>query len=175
MAELGESLEKNQIVLCVLAKEGYRQGRVELIRKAKDSIQKIAYVTSNLPYQSIVDELRKENIPLEGFYFIDAVTRTVQEPPPAENCTFVEGPTALTDISLAFSEAINERQCDGSFIDTISTFGIYQDKGAVVKLVHNLVTKSRVAGKKGIFLALREDGETFIKDISLFMDTVLEF
>jgi hypothetical protein len=90
------------------------------------------------------------------------------------SCEFVQSPGALTDISLAFSKAIGEKGCDNVLFDTISTLTIYKDIGEIIKFTQNLMTKARVSNVKSIYIALKEDSEELVKDLTMFVDGVIE-
>ena len=124
---LSDDIKDNQIVLFVISKSNY----VEIIRNIIQVIAKITknicYVTINRPYNNVIMQLEKESFKTEGFFFIDAITSTVQTPPEVKNCTFVAAPDALTDLSLALSQALNNS--DIVLFDTMSTLAIYQDVG----------------------------------------------
>lgn len=173
MSEFEDAIGQNVIVLVVLTKEKYAQQRPEILKAAKSAIPRICYITTNKPYHGLVSELSSCGLSLDGFFFIDTITKTVQQPAPVANCVFVDSPTALTDISLAFSDAMGARQCGGCFFDIISTLAIYQEPNSVLKFVHNLITKTRVLDKKAIFVALEEDGQAFISDLSMFADKIV--
>jgi len=174
MATIDEDIKNFQIILYVSTKEDYGRIRSELLGSAGHSFDKPCLISNLKPYNSVINDLKEMEINDEKFFFIDTITKTVQEPPQIENCAFIESPTALTDISLALSDAFNERGCDVCIVDTISALIVYQDKNSVIKFVHNLVTKARVSEKKAILIALKEDGEEFIKDISMFIDKLIE-
>ena len=138
-----------------------------------DKISKrICYVTLNKPYNTIQNNIKNLGLSSDKFYFIDAITSTVGTPPLISNCSFISSPTALTDISLAFSDAL--LTCDNAIFDTISTLIVYEDINSVIKFVHNLITKIRVINKKAVFVALKEDSEELIKDLNMFVDIVTE-
>ena len=174
--ELNQDVFDNQIILIVTSKTNYNQTLQNTLNSLKSKInqEKICYVTLNKPYNTIQNNLKNKEFPLDKFYFIDGITSTVETPEPVDNCTFISSPSALTDLSLAFSEALKEHECDNAIFDTISTLMVYQDIHSVIKLVHNLVTKIRVLNKKSIFLALTEDSKELIKDLNMFVDKVIE-
>lgn len=171
---ISESITDNNILLVVTFKDKYNESINTIQPEIEKSVNKIGYITINKPFNNIIDDLNKKNLNKDKFFFIDAITATVQSPPVIDNCIFVSSPSALTDLGLAFSSALTEHNCDLIFIDTISTLIVYQDIGSVTKFVHNLVTKTRVLNKKAVFLALKEDSETLIKDLNMFVDEIIE-
>jgi hypothetical protein len=172
--ELRKDFSENQIVLVTMPKERYNSVMPEIQEGADKSSAKIGYITINKPFNSIIANLAKININKSKFYFVDAITATVEAPPIVDNCFFVSSPTALTDISLAFSSLLSDKACDIVVFDTISTLGIYQDLGSVVRFAHNLITKVRVTSKRAVFIALKEDSEVLIKDLNMFVDKIID-
>ena len=139
----------------------------------EQSSSKTCYVALNKPYNSIVISMKNNGIDSDKFYFIDVLTATVQTPPQVSNCTFVESPNAITDLSLAFTSTMAEKGCDSALFDAISTLRIYQEEASVIRLAQNLMTKVRVGGKKAVFITLKEDSETLIKDLTMFVDSIV--
>ena len=119
--------------------------------------------------------LKENNIPSEKIFFIDTLTSEVQTPPKLDNCIFVQSPSALTEISLAFSDALSSKGCDVILIDSISTLLIYQDVHSIIRFSQTLMTKGRVMNKKLVFVALKEDSEGLVKDISMFVDKIIDY
>ena len=135
----------------------------------------IGYLSLNRPFTSVQAELKKMNADVKKFFFVDAITATVQSPPIISNCTFISSPSDLTTLSMAFTTLYTDQGCEVIIIDTISTLVIYQSIGSVIKFVHNLVTKARVLNKKLLLVALKEDSEDLIKDLNMFVDRVEQF
>ncbi len=170
---LYDDISKNSIILLITSKSTYRES-ISTIYQEIAKFGNIGYITINKPYQSIKKDLENKSINTTKFFFVDAITATVQAPPIVNDCIFVSSPTALTDIGLAFSSLLGEKNRDLVFFDTISTLVVYEDIGSVIKFAHNLVTKGRVTNKKVLFLSLKEDSETLIKDLNMFVDAVVE-
>jgi hypothetical protein len=171
---LSEDLLNNNLILLTATKEKYRDSLKLIYQELSKSFDKIGYITVNKPFSNVMDTLSKNNLNVNKFYFVDAITATVKAPPIVGNCMFVSSPTALTDIGLAFTSLMTEKNCDIIFFDTISTLIIYQDIGSVIKFTHNLITKASVMGKKAVFLAVKEDSEALIKDLNMFVDKIVE-
>lgn len=172
--DLSEALPKNQVILVVISKSDYLLKSVEVMKAVDGYSQKTCYVALNKPYNSVLSSMQNNNINSSKFYFIDVLTATVQAPPKVDNCTFVESPNAITDLSLSFSSAMQEKGCDTALFDSISTLIIHEGEASVIKLSQNLITKIRVQGKKMVLITLKEDSETLVKDLTMFVDTILE-
>ena len=174
--DLTKELQENSMVLLVTSKEKYREQLMVFSRSVADSgAKKVCYVCFNEPFSSIAASLRKNAIPEDKFFFIDAITMKVQEPPLADNCLFVSSPNALTDISLATSKALSEQHCDAFIYDTLSTLLIYESAHSLFQFVHNTLTKFRVASCKAVFIVLKDDmNSELIKDLYMVVDKVID-
>lgn len=173
--DIKKEIRENLVTLIVLSKEQYIGRMSEVARLMNESFSKTLFISLTQPYSSALETLRKNNVPVEKFTFIDVLTSTVRDPDPDPNCSFVSSPSALTEISVAFSKAINDKKCDSAFFDSISVLTIYEDQNAVIKFVHNILTKSRVIGTKTVFVCLKEDKDIpLIKDLYMFVDKVID-
>lgn len=171
---LSSEVMEGQIVLLIVPRITYQYAIQELTKALYAQTKKICYVSFNRPYLTLKNWIKNLGLSNGNFFFVDTVTSSVQPPPIADDCIFVQSPTALTDISLAFNSAINEQRCDSCILDAVSTLLIYQDANTVLKFVHALITKCRIQNTKIVFLALKEDAEVLAKDLVMFVDTVIE-
>jgi hypothetical protein len=172
---LSEEIKNNNILLLITSKEKYHTELIEVLKVIEKNTKKTCYVCINEPYNFVINNLKKNNIPLEKFFFIDTLTKNVQEPPSVENCIFVSAPNALTEISLAFSKALNEKHCDGTLFDTISALLVYENAHSIIQFIHNIITKLRMSTGKAAFIALKEDlNSELVKDLYMFVDKVVE-
>ena len=171
---LTEEIRNKQIVLIVFPKVQYMIKLVEVIQAVDAISNKTCYVSLNKPYSNIIETIKANNLNIDKYFFIDVLTSTVKTPEPADNCEFVQSPSALTDISLAFTKAMHEKGCDNALFDAISTLTIYQDIGEIIKFTQNLMTKARVSNVKSVYIALKEDSKELVKDLTMFVDEVIE-
>ena len=173
--DLSMEIRNNNIILLIVPKEKYHAELVNVIRAMEGNVKKICYVCINEPYNFVINNLKKNNINLEKFFFVDTLTKKVQEPQPVENCIFVTAPNALTEISLAFSKALSEQHCDSALFDTISALAVYESTHSITQFIHNIITKLRLATGKAIFIALKEDLKSeLVKDLYMFVDKVID-
>lgn len=173
--DLSTEIRGNSILLLIVTKEAYHQQSIHIVKAMTEHTKKSCYVCINSPYNFVVDSMKKNNIPLDRFFFIDTLTRNVQEASSTDNCIFVSSPSALTEISLALSKALNEVHCDGALFDTISSLMIYQNAHTIVQFTHNILTKLRISNGKAIFIALKDDiNSELIKDLYMFVDKVVD-
>ena len=165
----------SSIALVIVKKEEYRSSLPQMISSLSSSSSKTAYVCINSPYNFVSGMVKKLGLEKEKFFFIDTVTRNVQEPPKADDCIFVSSPNALTEISLAISKALNEKKCDALFFDTLSALLIYENAHSIIHFTHSILTKLQISSGKAVFIALKEDlNSELVKDLYMFVDKVID-
>ena len=173
--DLQTEIGNNNIVLIMLSKENYRRSIIDVASFLDKNSSKVCYVCVNDPYGFVNSNLLKNSIDTKKFIFIDTLTRNVQDPPHVDNCIFVSSPSALTEISLAFSKALNEMHCDSSLFDTLSTMLVYEKSHAIIQFVHNILTKLRISSGRAVFVTLKDDSNSeLIKDLFMFVDKVID-
>ena len=173
MINVKEEIKKNQITIIVIPSEKYLEITLFLSRISAE-LGKTLYVNINKPYSSLVESLKENKIPIDKFYFIDAITKTVR--PEKNGCVeFVSGPTALTEMSLAIFGSIEREDFYCMLFDSLSTLLIYEDSLTVTKFVHNLISRFRSVKTKAVFTVLRaESSSELIKDLSMFADKIID-
>jgi archaellum biogenesis ATPase FlaH len=170
-----EEIKENQVLLIIIPKEKYSSQITDITRKLSNVSNKICYVLLNSPYNTIISDMKKNEINVDKFFFIDTLTSEVQQPEPKQNCTFITAPNALTELGIAISQALNEQKCDNIIVDSLSTLLIYEDDSKVIKFSHNIITKIKVTNSKAAFIVLKEDvSSELIKDLYMFVDKVVE-
>ncbi len=172
--DLKQELENKQIVLIVVSKAQYSDKLADIISAVEQVSNKVCYVCLNKPYNTVIKNLESSNHNPDKYFFIDVLTSTVKTPEPVDNCEFVQSPSALTDISLAFTRAEQEMNCNNFLFDAISTLAIHNDIGEIIKFTQNLMTKARVIGVKSVYIALKEDSKELVNDLTMFVDGVIE-
>jgi KaiC/GvpD/RAD55 family RecA-like ATPase len=101
-------------------------------------------------------DLKKDNV-----YFIDCYSQTLgqkKEPEPNEKCTYVPGPGALNDLSIALNETI--RKSAGRrlrvLFHSLSTLVLYNPKESMTKFLQ--VIEGRLKSADATTLYLVEEG-----------------
>jgi len=176
---LGLNLEleftNNDITLLIIKKEDYRIKIVDVARANSKIVDKVCYMCLNTPYSYVLNNLSKNDIPVEKFFFIDSLTKSNREVPKVSNCIFLSAPNALTELSIALSQALDKEKCESVVFDTISTLQVYEKASTIIELVHDILTKLRTRTGKATFIVLKEDSDSeLIKDMHMFVDKVID-
>lgn len=173
-----EALEEKDIVLVTAPSEKVDEVNKKIIHHINSKDAKAVYLTVAKPYSTITNVLEEEGIDTEDMFFIDCITKTTSDAPErAENCVFLR-PQALTDISIALSQAVESLPENGErflVFDTLSTLMLYNDKDTVGKFAHSIVNKIRDWGIKSVMLTLEDEAdEEVTAQITQFCDETIK-
>ena len=122
------------------------------------------YISVNKPYFSLTEEMKSQNIPTNHMYFLDCASGLMGKPPQEiENTHILSGPSNLTELSITLSDLLSSEKIKGHedettlFLDSVSTFLIYNDANMVAKFLHAISGKVRTHNINGVFFSLHED------------------
>jgi len=171
----GEISPKEQIIVLIIPDEEYSEKVLKVTQELSNIAGNICYVSLNRPYNTLLDILADAGVDTSKFYFIDGITKTAELAEECENCTFVSSAGALTELSLALANLLDERKFDFLLFDSLSTLLVYEEEVVVTKFVHSLMAKVRVSNCRGVFTCLKRDLDSvLIKDINMFADKVVD-
>ena len=140
------------------------------------------YLSVNKPYFSLTEEMQSQNIPTENIYFLDCASGLMGKPPQQIDQTYIlSGPSNLTELSITLSDLLSSEKIKGRenrtimFLDSVSTFLIYNDANMVAKFLHAISGKVRTHNISGVFFSLHEDiTKGAVATTVQFHDRVLE-
>lgn len=137
------------------------------------------YLTTNKPYESLLQSFSDHGINTERLLFIDCISQTVKpEVALKGRHYFINSPSDLTQLEIAIQKAVSKMPPGDIFImlDSISTLLIYNKKEVVERFIHLLATKIRAKpNTRGIFIAIdSHEEESFIDNISQFCDYAIK-
>lgn len=169
------ALKKNKkggsIFTFVFKPDNYHSGTAIVLQKMSNQGEGIIYVTLNSKYVNLIRELKKEGLDISCFYFIDCISKTTGDDIAAKNCTFIQSPRNLVEISLAVTSAINTGAFRVLIMESVNTLLMYNDSKTTEKFLHFLVNKLKDGNISGIILFLEDKEVTQILNfISQFCD-----
>jgi hypothetical protein len=89
----------------------------------------------------------------------------------ADNCLFIESPSALTNLSIAMNKVVEASSPKYIFFDSLSTLLIYNPEKAIIKFAKDVITKVRSTKTKIVLVCLDgKDEANIIEKISMFVD-----
>lgn len=168
-----KGLKKNgQIVSIISSPENYNDVvkiALSLLTKSKSNG---VYVSLNKGAGMLSQDLIKDKIDVSRLYFIDASgSKCVTK----DNVFCVQGPKALTEISLAAMASIDTGKFDFLFLDSLSTLLIYNDLKTTEKFAHFVMNKLKGFSMISLIIALNEeDSKQLVSVVSQLSDKVVK-
>lgn len=174
--EIKKELKENQITVFVVPNTKYATTLNELAKEVSTNYKKIAYISLNKPYNTLIKTLSKDGLNPTDFFVIDAVThRVIPSAQSTAKCYYISGPSALTELGVAIGKLLAREKIDAVIFDSLSTLLVYQKGMSVIKFTHFVMSKIRTLEAKGVFTALKEDIDSgLIKDLNMFADKIVE-
>jgi predicted PP-loop superfamily ATPase len=176
-----QEIAKNKFLLILLEEKEYSNKLQEIIKSVEKTKTKICYVCLSKPYRDVVEDIRKQGLNADDFFFVDVLSSHYREQEPVDNCIFVSSPTNLVAVTDAIRKAVDEKKCSVILFDTISTLLVYQETSSIVKFTHCILTDEKQEQAKKLFIVLKggaipgKENTTLLKDLSMFADKTLDF
>jgi hypothetical protein len=122
------------------------------------------YISVNKPYFSLEEIMQSQKIPTQNMYFLDCASGLMGKTPQELDKTYIlSGPTNLTELSITLSKLLSSEQVKGKeektilFLDSVSTFLIYNDPNTVARFLHTIAGRVRAHNIHGVFFSLHDD------------------
>ena len=110
--------------------------------------------------------MQSQKIPTQNMYFLDCASGLLGKPPREFEKTYIlSGPSNLTELSITLSKLLSSDMLVGKeaqtilFLDSVSTFLIYNDANTVAKFLHTIAGRVRFHNIRGVFFSLHDDIE----------------
>ncbi len=113
------------------------------------------YITLTHPFPKLKTQLHQQKIDMDTFYFIDAISGNEQIKD--EQCTYVQSPQALTQISLAIDSALQVGAFNLLVLDSLSALLNYTNIETAEKFAKFLVNKLKNYGIGGLMLFIDDE------------------
>jgi hypothetical protein len=124
------------------------------------------YISVNKPYFALEEVMESQKIPTENIYFLDCASGLMGKPPQEFERTYIlSGPSNLTELSITLSKLLSSDALKGKeaqtilFLDSVSTFLIYNDANTVARFLHTIAGRVRTHNIHGVFFSLHDDIE----------------
>lgn len=176
MINLKSEMQENEIILVITPNKEYIKTTLDISKQLNYLSEGVIYVSLNKMFDTLIDNFKKNKINPNKFFFIDVITKSVQiNVEEKNNCIYLDGPTALTMLSLSIDGALKTKKFRVLFFDSLSTLLVHNNAKTVIKFVQDLINKSKRNGSKAVFTVLEGDMEKgVLKDLSMFVDNVVE-
>ncbi len=168
--------KKGDIYIILVKPESYHIVCQTLLKHLVENLKYTGlYITLNTPCNTIMCQCEDLGLNPSKIHFIDGITRKsgIKETR-ANNCSYIESPSALTELSIILTTATNSGKFDFLFLDSISTLLVYNDLELTERFVHHLVSKLRNLEMCGVLIAIDEEKSRKLADIvSQFCDKLI--
>ncbi len=133
-------------------------------------------LSASRPYSNLMELYAKNGIASKKVFVIDCVTKKSRETQGLENALCVETTSDLTTISLALQKALDKTAGKRFlFMDSITTFLIYNEPRNFARFVHFALTKARLNAVSGILVSLTEGTDPEVRaEIAQLCDKIIK-
>lgn len=175
-----KEVNRNRFVLVLLNEEQYISHLHKIVQSVEKRKNKICYVCLSRPYKDILSDLKKNNIDINLFFFVDTLSSYYERPKITTNCIFLESPANLGSIKKAVEKAIEKEKCNILLIDTISALLVYEGNFSILKFTNSLATEEKEKKVEKFFIALKKnnipekENKELLKDLKMFADKTVE-
>jgi len=175
MLDINKELESNQVILSIFPSVYYNESITELMKSL--GTRRICYITLNKTASSMIKRFKSEKIKTNKIFFIDAISSLINPNKKLNNSLTIASPYALTELSIAISEALKSKKFDVVIFDSLSSLNFYnystKTTGEFVSYVINNIKSKK---NKAIFTCIEDDEKSeLIKESSMAVDKVIWF
>ena len=159
-----EALKINFLVILDTSAENYSDAVMGAVTFMLEKGQKGIYVTSSRPYRFISNEMKRISINTDNILFLDCISCMAGEHGDG-NCTYVENPASLEEISMHIGSLLGRIESDEKFLimDSISTLLIYNSLNSVKEFSLFLINKLRLESVDGILVIIKKEAQSSTK------------
>lgn len=105
------------------------------------------------------------------FLFIDTTTKPLKSAAELNNCIYVSSISALTELNITITKALEKGKFEILIFDSLSTMLIYHNASTITKFVHNLIGKLRALNCGAVFTCVASDAKsTLVSQLSMLID-----
>ncbi len=157
-------LPPRYLVMVTSSPEAYVQMILSVLRNLVTHNSIGVYISVNKPYFALTESMQSQKISTQNMYFIDCASGLMgKRPQELERGYIISGPSNLTELSITLSKLLSSDALRGKeaqtilFLDSVSTFLLYNDQSTVAKFLHSIAGKVRTHNIRGVFFSLHED------------------
>jgi hypothetical protein len=139
--------------------------------------QKICYVTLNKGTSYLTEKFIENNLPIENFFFIDAISASFKDVKEGKNSLFVSSPSDLVELSVAINEVMKRQLFDAIIFDSVSSIIVYHRDNipALSKFIANTINAAYRKKCKLFFVCQENDlkSEVLVNNTQ-FIDQIIK-
>lgn len=134
-------------------------------------------LSASRPCSNLFNVYEKNNIDIKKIFIIDCICKTQNSGiKDSENVIYLAAASALTNIAIAISKAIEKIKGNKFiFIDSITTMLIHNKPDVFARFTHSILTKMRMNGVGGILICLENETNKEVRaEIAQLCDKVIK-
>ncbi len=133
-------------------------------------------VSASKPCTTLLEHYEENGIDTEHVFILDLVCkRETKNPPENEGVLHIESPSALTNISIALNEVMEDGGKRFLFFDSITSMLIHNDKQLLSRFIHSVMTRMRIRHVNAVFLAEKDNTDEKVRaEIAQLCDKVIQ-
>ena len=165
--------DRHDITLVLVPADELLQTNLRILKHFTPHFDTCLYLSVNFDYNRLIETLHRHHLDPKKFFVIDCLGGHRRN----GQCISLPSPSALTELGIAMSQAIQSLPPGQSFlvVDALSTLVVYNPPDYVARFAHFLISKAKAAGIPTILLAAeKEMGEPLYAEVAQFCDRVLK-
>ena len=171
-----KGLPKNFVVILSVNLHIYNQTCLLLLAYLIKKLQlEGLYVALNKPFETIREELKKNDLDVNEISCIDAVSKETDKYPKIDKVLYLEDPSSITELLFLIKAICNEGKIKFIFLNSLDTLLLYNDIKEVEKFIRSLVNKARKSDISVVIMSPKEKSEEdVIASVTQFCDKEIE-
>jgi KaiC/GvpD/RAD55 family RecA-like ATPase len=169
-------MDKMKNLILVVPNQRYGESLIEFIKKVEKKYNKICYITLNETFKQLEKNFQENNIELDKFFFIDAISRVLKTQKQEFNkCIMVSSPNSLIELSLAVSKVIETQKPEVFILDSVSTLLIYEENNTITRFIHSIMAKIESSNSDFLMTVLYSDEKNkAVEELGMFANEIIQ-
>ncbi|MFA6048473.1 MAG: hypothetical protein WC792_00820 [Candidatus Micrarchaeia archaeon] len=171
-----ESLPEGGIALIETSAEKALEAGLEATKIMTGRGETGIILSASRPYENLAALYLQNGIPIKKTLILDCLTTSAKGKDIPENVVFLETTSDLTSMSLEIQKAFEKTSGKRFiFVDSITTFLMYNDATSLARFIHFVLTKARLNSISGILISLAEGTPQEVRaEIAQLCDKVIK-
>jgi len=171
---IDKEIKEKQALLLLIPKNKYSSELMKLMKILDKNFNKIGYINLNSSYKTLNKNLTNNKLNSRKFHVI-GLNNPSKGQSEMENYRCIGSADNLGGINIEFSDFVY-RGCKIFLFDSLSDMFNKVNKIEVVKFIHTMIVKSKIANTKIIFLALNQDVDSkLFKELNMLFDNIISY
>jgi archaellum biogenesis ATPase FlaH len=155
-------------------KELYSQKILPVIMAVKHETDNILFISLNKTYKTLILELKKDNVDLSNYFFIDTITATVIEPVSVDNCLFLPSADNIKNLYDSIIKIVKQKKIGIIIFDSLSSLTTYKNFEEITQLVTLLLGSLSALNCLSMFICLKVDEDSrLIQHVKMNIEKII--